>query len=136
MLELFFPSLAPTTPLQGDIAYGFKLLAIKDIGDSIADRLFKSKKTQLEEKLIERQLELLGDNPDTNNFNTAMLAARGAQELPRFIESISVVPAKKSGISVASFLKQTENIVDLPSFARQHRADMLRRAAKTLSKAK
>ena len=135
MLEQFLPGLSPKSQLQEDLQYGFKLWGVNQIGDSLLNRFFKTKKQELEERVLERQLELMGENPDTQALNKALLGVKVAQNVPGFVSELVAVAPKKKPITMAEFLKATENVVDLPSFAKQHREALARRVAKGLSKA-
>lgn len=135
MLEQFLPGLSPKSPMQSDLQYGFKLYGINQIGESILSRLFKTKKQELEERVLERQLELMGENPDTQSLNRALLGVRVAQEVPTFISQLTSVPVKKKPFTLADALKSTEHNVDFRIPMQQHRAAYLKRMAKGIAKA-
>lgn len=114
MLEHFIPGFKPEGETQQNISYALKLYQAGRLTDSLADRLFKSRREELEESLLERQLEAMGDNPDTRAFNAAVMAQRGAPSVPGFLnEMLGRSPStKKPGFSVAEALKTSGHNVD------------------------
>jgi len=135
MLEQFLPGLSPKSPTQSDIQYAFKLYGVNEIGSALMDRFFKTRKEQLEERVLERQLEMMGENPDTQALNKAVMAAKAAEYTPGFIASLTSTAKTRPALTLADVLTRPDNVVDFRIPMAQARAAYAKRAAKALAKA-
>ena len=110
MLEYMLPFLKPEGQTQKDIAFAAQLYSTS----KWADRLFPTKREDLEEQMLERQLAAMGPNPDSDRLNALVPAVRASQSAPGFLESLfGKVPKERvRSFSVTDALKDTTSNVD------------------------
>lgn len=126
MLETFLPGFTPENETQKNISFAMRLYGAGRTVDSLTDRLFKTRKEELEEKMLERQLELMGENPDTQSFNKSVMAARAAPHAPGFLEELFSRPKTRA---VFSFRDVDASNVDFRmAFGKGVERDMTKRA--------
>ena len=79
----------PMSENQEDILYAAKLYSAGKTASYIFDKLTgKSKKEQLEEQILQRQLDAMGDDPSTADFNKAMLLGRQLPNATGFLADL------------------------------------------------
>lgn len=126
MLEHFIPGFKPEGETQQNISYALKLYQAGRLADSLTDRLFRTKKEDLEERLLERQLALMGENPDTQSFNKSVMAARAAPHAPGFLEELFSRPKPRTPFSIRD--ADASNVDFRMAFAKGTERDMTKRA--------
>jgi hypothetical protein len=73
MLEYLLPFLNPQNEFQSNARYVANLIGTAQVTDGIIDRLFPTKRQELEEKLLERQVKMLNANPSSEEFNSTFV---------------------------------------------------------------
>jgi len=126
MLETFLPGFNPENETQKNISFAMRLFGAGRTIDSLTDRVFKSRKEELEEKLLERQLELMGENPDTQTFNKSVMAARAAPHAPGFLEELFSRPKRRAPLSIRDV--DASNVNFSMALGRGVERDMTKRA--------
>ena len=131
MLEMLLPFLQPENETQRNISYGMKLYQAGKLGDSLTDRLFPTRREELEQRLLERQLEAMGEAPDTERFNSAVMAQRAAPAAKGFLaELFSKSRRNAPPFSVADALRDAGPHVDFRLVFAQNKAGFERDMAK------
>lgn len=78
--------LKPDNETQSNIAFAAKLYSADQIAEWFLHS--KSKKEKLEEKLLQRQLDAMGSEPDTKDFNKAMLVGKQIPSASGFLKDL------------------------------------------------
>ena len=97
MLEYLLPFLNPQNEFQSNARYVANLIGTAQATDGIIGRLFPTRREELEEKLLEKQVNMLNADPSSEEFNSTFVNPT-LKASPDVYQAIKQIMKKKSSL--------------------------------------